>query len=96
MGAFCEGVYWEVLKADDQPVEEPANINFKRARATIILEEDCIYVPVKHNFSNNKFDVPQFQGKVKRVVRWVNGVVKKIRKENFLWKILILVLDVQI
>ena len=60
MRAFCKGAYWEILKANNQPVEEVANINFKRARSPTILEEDCMCLPVKYNFSNNKFDVPQF------------------------------------
>ena len=84
MGAFCEGAYWEVLQADDTPVQEPANINFKKARAPTIPEEDAIHVPVKYNFSKNKFDVPEFKGKMQKVVRWANGNAKKDKNGKFL------------
>ena len=36
-------------------------------------------MPVKHNFTKHKFDIPIFSGMIKRAIRWDNGRVKRAR-----------------
>lgn len=76
MASFAEGAYWEPLIPDTAPIVEPIN-NIDNARAPAIPEEDGHNVPVKYDFSKNKFAVPAFSSKVKMPARWSNGAGKK-------------------
>lgn len=51
---------WEFLVADVDQVKEPSNPTFRQARAPTVSAEDASSIPIKYNFSNYKFDIPEF------------------------------------
>lgn len=77
MKCFPPTAYWESLKPDAEPVEEPVNAGFSSARAPTIAEAEAEFVPVKYNFSHT-FDRPVFAGTMKRAVVDRRGKQKKV------------------
>ena len=59
---FPDTARWEVLVADVDQVKEPSNPTFRQARAPTVSAEDASSIPIKYNFSNYKFDIPEFTG----------------------------------
>ena len=58
-------------------VEDPRNPTFKLTCAPTVSKEEAKYVPQKFDFTDN-FDRPEFEGRVKRKVRYSNGTIKII------------------
>jgi len=81
---FIETAYWRILDADVTIVEEPENPTFKIPRAPTINEQDGEFVPVKHNFSKHKFDIPVFKAMTHAPQRFANGRAKFNRDGTFM------------
>ena len=64
LASFAEGACQHSLTPDVYPVTEPNNPTFKKSRTPEIPEKDENEIPVKHNFSNNKFKLPAFHDTV--------------------------------
>ena len=57
---------WRPLLPDTETVSEPLNPTFKLPRAPTITEQDAEFVPPKYNFSDYKFSIPKFTGRIEK------------------------------
>jgi len=72
---------WEVFIADLEQVKEPNNPTFHEARAPTVPAEDARNIPIKHNFSKYKFDIPKFTG-IKEERKKLRGGGGRLGKEK--------------